>query len=81
LAEKRGKTANVFRIYALGVCRVKKVKPLPKAIESPDPPTAYEIAKLADRSDDVSRFFTNAGKMMPQIQPVTSKPAAFLYEI
>jgi hypothetical protein len=41
----------------------------PKAIEFPKPPTADEIAKLADRGEGISRFFTNAGKMMPPVLP------------
>jgi hypothetical protein len=32
--------------------------------------TADEIARRADRGEDVSRFFTNAGRMMPPIQRV-----------
>jgi hypothetical protein len=32
--------------------------------------TADEIAELADRGEDISRFFTNKGKMMPAIQRV-----------
>lgn len=43
---------------------------MPKTLESPKPPTADEIAELADRGDDISRFFTNSGKMMPPIQRV-----------
>jgi hypothetical protein len=43
---------------------------MPKALESPKPLTADEIAELADHGKDVSRFFTNAGKKMPPIQRV-----------
>lgn len=43
---------------------------MPKALESPKPPTADEIADMADRGEDISRFFTNTGKMMPPIQRV-----------
>jgi hypothetical protein len=32
--------------------------------------TADEIAERADRGEDISRFFTNKGKMMPAIQRV-----------
>jgi hypothetical protein len=32
--------------------------------------TADEIAEMADRGEDVSGFFTKAGKMMPPIQRV-----------
>lgn len=31
---------------------------------------AEEIARMASRGDDVSRFFTNKGRMMPPIQRV-----------
>lgn len=34
------------------------------------PISAESIARLADRGADVSRFFTNSGKMMPPIQRV-----------
>lgn len=43
---------------------------MPKTLESPKPPTADEIADMADRGNDISRFFTNTGKMMPLIQRV-----------
>jgi hypothetical protein len=33
-------------------------------------PSAEVIAKMADRGQDVSRFFTNRGKMMQPIQRV-----------
>jgi hypothetical protein len=46
---------------------VKKSDLMPKAIESPQPPTADEIAELADKGEDISRFFTHDGKMMPPI--------------
>jgi hypothetical protein len=32
--------------------------------------SADEIARRADRGEDVSRFFTNTGRMMPPIQRV-----------
>jgi len=32
--------------------------------------TAESIARLVDRGEDVSQFFTNRGKMMPPIQRV-----------
>jgi hypothetical protein len=41
-----------------------------KTTQSPEPPTADEIADLADKGEDISRFFTNKGKMMPPIQRV-----------
>jgi hypothetical protein len=34
------------------------------------PVSADSIARLADKGQDVSRFFTNRGKMMPPIQRV-----------
>lgn len=43
---------------------------MPKTPESPKPPTADEIAELAERGEDVSSFFTRKGKMMPAIQRV-----------
>jgi hypothetical protein len=43
---------------------------MPKTLESPKPLTADQIADLADRGKDISRFFTNTGKMMPPIQRV-----------
>jgi len=43
---------------------------MPKTLETPKPPTADEIADMADRGEDISRFFTNTGKMMPPIQRV-----------
>jgi hypothetical protein len=39
-------------------------------LESSQSLTADQIAEMADRGEDVSRFFTNAGKMMPPIQRV-----------
>jgi hypothetical protein len=43
---------------------------MPKTLESPKRPTADEIAELADRGENVSRYFTGKGKMMPPIQRV-----------
>ncbi len=43
---------------------------MPKMLESPKPLNADKIAELADRGEDVSRFFTGKGKMMPPIQRV-----------
>jgi len=43
---------------------------MPKTLETPKPPSADEIADMADRGEDISRFFTNTGKMMPPIQRV-----------
>jgi hypothetical protein len=36
----------------------------------PKPPSAEEIAVLADQGKDVSRFFTGKGKMVQPIQRV-----------
>ena len=33
-------------------------------------PSAESIAQMADRGQDVSRYFTNRGRMMPPIQRV-----------
>ena len=41
-----------------------------KTRESKKAPSAESIAKMADRGQDVSRFFTNRGKMMHPIQRV-----------
>ena len=43
---------------------------MPKTLDSPKPPTADEIAELADNGEDISRFFTAKGKRMPPIQRV-----------
>jgi len=48
---------------------VKNSNPMPKTLETPKPPTADEIADMADRGEDISRFFTNTDKMMPPILP------------
>jgi len=38
--------------------------------ETKKAPPAESIARMADRGEDVSRFFTNRGKMMQPIQRV-----------
>ena len=43
---------------------------MPKTVEARKPLPAEEIAEKADRGEDISRFFTNDGKMMPSIQRV-----------
>ena len=43
---------------------------MPKTIEAPKTVSADEIAEMADRGEDISRFFTNKGKMMPPIHPI-----------
>lgn len=40
------------------------------ARKKPKPVSAESIARLADRGKDVSRFFTNSGKMVPPVQRV-----------
>jgi len=39
--------------------------------ETKKAPSAESIARMADRGQDVSRFFTNRGKMVHPIQRVT----------
>jgi len=55
---------------------VKKSSPIPKALESPQAPTADEIAELSGQGEDLSRYFTNTRRMMPTIQLAKKKPAA-----
>ncbi|HTW60167.1 MAG TPA: hypothetical protein VMD55_00080 [Terracidiphilus sp.] len=43
---------------------------MPKTIKARKPISADRIAVLAERDEDISRFFTNKGKMMPAIQRV-----------
>ena len=43
---------------------------MPATFESKKPPTADEIGEMADRGEDVSRFFTRKGSMMPPILPI-----------
>jgi hypothetical protein len=43
---------------------------MPRTAKEQKRMTADEIAELADRGEDISRFFTNKGKMMPAIQRV-----------
>ena len=45
--------------------RARKPSSKTRAVVSAD-----EIARRADRGEDVSRFFTNSGRMMPPIQRV-----------
>ena len=42
---------------------------IPKEFESPKPSTADEIVELADRGEDISRFFARKGKMIPPFAP------------
>lgn len=41
-----------------------------KTLEATPPPTADEIAELADRGEDISRFFTRKGKIVQPVQRV-----------
>ena len=43
---------------------------MPKTLESPKPLTADEIAERAENGENISRYFTGKGKMMPPIQRV-----------
>jgi ABC-type phosphonate transport system ATPase subunit len=43
---------------------------MPKTARARKPISAEKIAQMADRGKDVSRFFTNNGKMLPPIQRV-----------
>ena len=43
---------------------------MPKTSKGKKGVSADTIAEMADRGEDVSRFFTNKGKMMPPIQRV-----------
>ena len=48
--------------------------------ESRKPPSAEAIAGMADRGKDVSRFFTNSGRMMQPIQRVNVDFTAAMLE-
>ena len=48
----------------------KKASKRTHSIAKPKPPSAEAIARMADRGEDVSRFFTNKGRMMQPIQRV-----------
>ena len=41
-----------------------------KARKTKRAPSAEQIAKMADRGEDVSRFFTNRGRMVKPVQRV-----------
>jgi hypothetical protein len=43
---------------------------MPKIVRASKPITADRIAAIAERGEDISRHFTNRGKMMPPIQRV-----------
>ena len=43
---------------------------MPKTLEARKPPSADEIAELADKGENISHFFTRKGRMMPPIQRV-----------
>jgi hypothetical protein len=42
---------------------------MPKTSESTKPLSAAEVASLAENCEDISRFFSNKGRMMPPIAP------------
>ena len=46
----------------------------------PKPVSAETIARLADKGNDVSRFFTNSGRMMGPIQRVNVDLASGMLE-
>ena len=53
-----------------------------QARESKKAPSAESIARMADRGEDVSRFFTKRGKMMRPIQRVNVDfTASMLHEL
>ena len=53
-----------------------------KELELPGPPTADEVADMADRGEDISRFYSGEGKMMPPVQLKERKPTAYMkYDI
>jgi hypothetical protein len=53
-----------------------------QASRTQKPVSAESIARMADRGEDVSGFFTNRGKMMPPIQRVNVDfTAAMLQEL
>jgi ABC-type phosphonate transport system ATPase subunit len=43
---------------------------MPTTVKVRKPIPADEIARMADRGENISRFFTNSGKMMQPIQRV-----------
>jgi hypothetical protein len=49
---------------------------MPKTIKARKPISADRIAVMAERGEDISRFFANKGKMMPPIQRVNVDFAA-----
>ena len=51
-----------------------------KKIHSKNSATAESIARMADKDKDVSRFFTNAGRMMTPVQRVNVDFTASMLE-
>jgi hypothetical protein len=47
---------------------------MPKALESAKAPAVDKIADRADSGEDISRFFTRKGKMMPPILQAARMP-------
>ncbi len=45
-----------------------------RANEIPKTPTADQVAELADKGEDISRFFTKAGSMMPPLNTANAEP-------
>ncbi len=43
---------------------------MPRTARAIKPPSADEIGEMASRGENISRFFTNTGRMMPPIQRV-----------
>ena len=41
-----------------------------KTLKSSEPVSAESIGKRAERGEDISSYFTNAGRMMPAVQRV-----------
>jgi hypothetical protein len=71
--------ANVIRIYAPGVS-TKKNRTEPIALAPPKSPDAKEIAQQADDGEDISRFFSGRGRMMPPI-PLARRSQGRLYDM
>jgi len=49
---------------------MKKKDSIPETLEFPNTPAAEAIAELGDNGEDISRFFTGKGKMMPPIAEI-----------
>jgi hypothetical protein len=51
-----------------------------KTLRTKKAPTAESIARMADSGKDISRFFTNSGKMMKPVQRVNVDFSARMVE-